>query len=154
MFKLAKLGVSVFFGDGSQELSFIYGPDLAEMLIRSVDADSAQRVFFASHPEIRTAREFSAEVFGALRGGKAGKKPLVLAIPAPLARVILSVTGSAATLAKRATLLTANKANEFLAEAWTCSSDAIVEATQWHPPTALVDGLSQTAAWYLKAKWL
>ncbi len=154
LFKLAKLGVAVFFGDGSQELSFVYGPDLAEMCIRTVAADCANQVFFACHPEILTARDFSTEVYRVVKQGRGRSRPVLLAVPASVARGILWVTGSAAAIARRATLLTSDKANEFLAEAWTCSGAAIVEATQWRPPTDVADGLRKTCEWYASARWL
>lgn len=154
LFKFAKLGVSVFFGDGSQELSFIYGPDLAESLIRTLSPSCVNKTFFASHEEIRTAREFSAEVYRVVKSGESRRGPVILAVPAPLARGILWLTGSVAMLARRATLLNADKANEFLAEAWTCSAAALTEATQWRPPTNLAAGLRTTRDWYAEARWL
>jgi nucleoside-diphosphate-sugar epimerase len=66
----------------------------------------------------------------------------------------LWTTGTVAALLHRATLLNADKANELLAEAWTCSSQAITEATGWQPTTGLATGLRQTADWYKNAKWL
>ncbi len=154
LFKLAKLGISVFFGDGSQELSCIYGPDLAESLVRVLSPSCVNEIFFASHEEIRTAREFSAEVHRVVKNGESRRGPLILAIPGPLARGILWLTGSVATLTRRATLLNANKANEFLAEAWTCSANALAEATRWRPPTDLATGLRTTRDWYTEARWL
>ena len=154
LFRFAKLGVTLFFGDGSQELSFIYAPDLAETLIRILSPECVNSTFFATHPEVRTARDFAAEIHRVVRGKTEGNSPVVIGIPAPLARTILWITGGMATIARRATILNSNKANEFLAEAWTCSAEAMVEATGWQPPTDLTVGLRKTCDWYAKAKWL
>ncbi len=155
LFKFAKLGICVFFGDGSQELSLVYVADLVDALIRSLSPGTQQKVFFACHPEIWTTRAFTTEIYRALKGGKTGRRrPLTLAVPGTLARGILWTTGTVAALLRRTTLLNADKANELLAEAWTCSSQAIVEATGWQPTTGLAAGLRQTADWYKNAKWL
>ena len=155
LFKFAKLGICVFFGDGSQELSLVYVADLVDALIGSLSPGTQQKVFFACHPEIWTTRAFTTEIYRALKGGETGRRqPLTLAVPGTLARGILWTTGTVATLLRRTTLLNADKANELLAEAWTCSSQAIVEATGWQPTTGLAAGLRQTADWYKNAKWL
>jgi nucleoside-diphosphate-sugar epimerase len=153
VFKLAKLGLSVFFGDGSQELSLVYATDLADALVRSVSPAAENRVFFTCHPEIRTSREFATAIYRAVKKSESGR-PMTVGVPGPLARGILWMTGMAASLARRATLLNADKANEFLAEAWTCSSQAMTEATGWQPSTDLSAGLRQTVDWYESAKWL
>jgi nucleoside-diphosphate-sugar epimerase len=157
LFKFAKLGICVFFGDGSQELSLVYVTDLVDALIRSLSPATQQKVFFACHPEIWTTRTFSTEIYQALKGEKTGRprpRPLTLAVPGTLARGILWTTGTVAALLRRTTLLNADKANELLAEAWTCSSRAIMEATGWQPTTGLAAGLRQTTDWYKNARWL
>ncbi len=153
MFKLAKLGLSVFFGDGSQELSLVYATDLADALVRSVSPNTENRAFFAGHPEICTSREFATAIYRAVKKSETGR-PVTVPVPGPLARGILWVTGTAASLTRRATLLSADKANEFLAEAWTCSSQAMMDATGWEPSTDLSAGLRQTADWYETVRWL
>jgi nucleoside-diphosphate-sugar epimerase len=153
MFKLARLGLSVFFGDGSQELSLIYATDLAEALVRSVSPDAENRAFFAGHPEIWTSREFATAIYRAVKKTDTGR-PVTVPVPGLLARGILWATGTAASVARRPTLLSADKANEFLAEAWTCSSQAMMDATGWEPSTDLSAGLRQTVNWYEKVGWL
>ncbi len=154
LFKLAKLGLAVFFGDGSQELSFVYATDLVGALIHCLDPAARDRVFYASHPEILTAREFARGIYHAVKQPPAGRGPFVVAVPAPVARVVLWLTGTAASLARRSTVLNADKANEFLAAAWTCSPESLVTATEWEATTDITTGLRQTAAWYTEAQWL
>jgi nucleoside-diphosphate-sugar epimerase len=69
-------------------------------------------------------------------------------------RGLLWVTGSAAHLAGRATLLSSDKAPEFLAPAWTCRPDALMRDTGWRPETDLETGLRRTAQWYRNEGWL
>lgn len=154
LFKLAKLGLAVFFGDGSQELSFVYASDLVDALIHSLDPAARDKVFYASHPEVRTSREFAREIHRAVKRPSGSRGPFVVAVPGPVARGVLWVTGTAASLARQATLLNADKANEFLAAAWTCSPEALASTTSWRAATDLATGLRQTADWYAEAKWL
>lgn len=153
VFKLARWGFAVFFGDGSQELSFIYAPDLAEWLVRLASADTEHGAYFASHDEIRTSKELSFAVHQAIHP-HASKRPLAIGVPPGVARGVLWMIGTGAAALRRRTLLNANKANEFLADAWTCRSEALQRATDWRPPTDLTTGLQLTAAWYRERGWL
>jgi nucleoside-diphosphate-sugar epimerase len=51
-------------------------------------------------------------------------------------------------------LLSADKANEYLAPAWTCRSDALTRDTGWRAEIALDDGLRRAADWYREVGWL
>ena len=153
VFKLARRGLALFFGDGSQELSFIYAPDLAEWLVRSASADTERRAYFASHDDIRTSKEFAFAVHQAVYPNTS-KNPLAIGLPPGVARSVLWMIGTGAAALRKRTLLNANKANEFLADAWTCRSEALQRATRWRPPTDLTTGLQRTAAWYRGRGWL
>ena len=51
IFRAATLGIAPVFGDGSQRLSLIYGPDLAAALAAAGSAEDGRgRVFFPCHP--------------------------------------------------------------------------------------------------------
>lgn len=75
-------------------------------------------------------------------------------LPAALARVALWTVGSLAALAGRATVLSAEKADEFLAPAWTCRPDALTRDSGWRAATDLAAGLSRTTTWYRAEGWL
>jgi nucleoside-diphosphate-sugar epimerase len=155
LFKFARRGLVPLFGDGSQELSLVYAPDLAAALIACLTTQAVERVFFACHRDVHTARQFGSAVYAAVaESDEKRRAPRFITIPPPAARVALWITGTAAKLARRATILSANKANEFLAEAWTCSPDAIERATGWRASTALATGIDHTARWYREAGWL
>jgi dTDP-D-glucose 4,6-dehydratase len=51
-------------------------------------------------------------------------------------------------------LLSADKANEYLAPAWTCRSDALTRDTGWGAEIALETGLRRAANWYREVGWL
>jgi nucleoside-diphosphate-sugar epimerase len=149
VFKLARLGVVPVFGDGSQELSVIYAGDLAAALVAATAPAAARRVYFAAHPAVTTSRGLVRAI-----GRAVGREPRVLPLPALLTRGLLWAIGSLAHVAGRATVLSADKAAEFLAPAWTCRPDALVRDTGWQPRVDLASGLGRTADWYRREGWL
>jgi nucleoside-diphosphate-sugar epimerase len=150
IFKLARRGVVPVFGDGSQELSVIHAADLADALVAAATSSAgAGRVYFAAHPATTTSRGLALAV-----GAAIGRTPRIVPVPALVARGVLWATGTLAHLAQRATLLSADKAEEFLAPAWTCRSDALSHETGWRARVDLTTGLSRAAAWYREAGWL
>ena len=151
IFKLAQRGIAPVFGDGSQELSVIHAEDLAHALIAAATSPAAAgHVYFAAHPVITTSRALVAAVAHAL--GRT--PPRIVPVPALVARGVLWTAGTLAHLAGRATLLSADKANEFLAPAWTCRSDALTRDTGWRATIALETGLARAANWYREVGWL
>ena len=150
VFKLARAGLAPVFGDGSQELSVIYAGDLAAALVAAATAPAtARRVYYAAHPDVTTSRELVRAI-----GRAVGRQPRIVPLPGPLARALLWTIGSIAHLAGRATLLSGDKAAEFLAPAWTCRSDALARDAGWRAETDLATGLRRTAAWYRREGWL
>ena len=98
--------------------------------------------------------KLAAEVLVRAIGRAVGREPRILPLPAPLVRGLLWTIGSVAHLAGRATLLSSDKAAEFLAPAWTCRPDALMRDTGWRPDTDLETGLRRTAQWYRNEGWL
>lgn len=150
IFRLARAGWGPVIGDGSQELSVVYVGDLAAALIAVAVAPAATgRVYYAAHPIVTTSRGLVEAV-----GRAVGRRPRVVRLPSTLAQVALWAVGSLAHLAGRATVLSADKANEFLAPAWTCRADALARDAGWRAETDLEPGLARTAAWYRAEGWL
>lgn len=150
VFRLARTGVVPVFGDGSQQLSVIYAGDLAAALVAAGTAPAAvNRLYYAAHPTVTTSGDLVRAI-----GRSVGRAPRVVPLPGPLARGLLWAIGSLAHLAGRATLLSVDKAAEFLAPAWTCRPDALMSDTGWRADTDLETGLRRTAAWYRTEGWL
>lgn len=149
-FKLARTGVAPVFGDGSQQLSVIYAGDLATALVAAATApQTTGRVYYAAHPVVTTSRGLVQAI-----GRAVGRAPRIVPLPAPLARGLLWAVGSLAHLAGRATVLSSDKADEFLAPAWTCRPDALMRDTGWQAEMDLDSGLRRTATWYRAEGWL
>ena len=150
IFQLAKRGVVPVFRDGSQELSVIHAEDLAAALIAAALSPAAvARTYYAAHVQTVTSRDLVRAAGRAL-----GKTPAIVPLPAVVARGILWTVGTLAYLAGRATLLSADKSDEYLAAAWTCRSDALTRDTRWRAGIELETGLTRAANWYREVGWL
>jgi nucleoside-diphosphate-sugar epimerase len=152
IFRMAQRGILPQFGDGSQELSLIYVEDLARALAQvATAAATGGRIYYAAHPDIVRQRALASAMARAVRPDRS---PLIVRLPTPLARAGLWVTGTAASLTGRTTLLSSDKANEILAEALTCSPAALERDTGWTASYSLAAGLAKTVAWYREHQWL
>jgi len=144
VFRAVKLGVVPVFGDGAQELSLIYGPDLARALAAAGRTAAAEgKILYPCHPEVITTTGLVRTVAGAMT-----RKARLVSLPRWLARSALGVTGALARLAGRATLLTPDKAREFFAPAWTCDPAPLTAITGWKAEFDLARGAAATVAWY------
>ena len=150
VFKAAAFGIAPVFGDGSQQLSLIYGPDLAEALVAAgTSAATSRGTFYACHPEAVSSRRLVE-----LAGSAAGTRVRVIGIPEPAGRAILWVTDRAARLAGRATILSYDKAAEFFAPAWLADPSPFMQATGWAPNHPFEAGARLTVEWYRHHGWL
>ena len=151
VFKLARSGVVPVFGNGSQALSLVYAGDLAKALVAAADAKCAGRTYFACHRQVVTSRQLVTAIYNAV-GGKGS--PTIVPVPQVIAKAALWLTGTAASITGSATVLSPDKANEFFAEAWTCSPAALEQDTGWKASYDVIRGTAETAAWYKTSGWM
>ena len=144
VFRAARIGVAPVFGDGAQELSLVHGADLAAALVAAGRSErTAGKVLYACHPEILTSRQVVETV-----GRAVGRRVRIVPLPRWVGASALGTVGGLAKLARRATLLTLDKANELYAPAWTCDSGPLTELTGWRAEFDFDRGAAETAAWY------
>jgi nucleoside-diphosphate-sugar epimerase len=154
LFKFARWGIAPVFGDGRQELTAIHVRDLVEAMQAVVAATGAAGgTYFATHAEVVTAETLVRQIHSAVRAavGKPddeGGAPWVLRLPHWATRAFLTVSGTAARLTGRATVLSPDKGDELLAESWSCSPAALERDTGWRASTPYAEGLAETARWY------
>jgi len=150
VFKLAATGVAPVFGDGRQELSIVYAGDLADAFVAAATAPAtASHVYYAAHPIPTTSGALVRAIGAAL-----GRRVRLVPVPGIVARALLRIVGGLASLAGRATVLSADKAAEFLAPAWTCRPGALQRDAGWRAKVDLADGLARCVAWYRERGWL
>jgi nucleoside-diphosphate-sugar epimerase len=150
LFKLVRWGIAPVFGSGDQELSAVYGPDLAGALSAAGRSPvSPGQTYLPCHPEVFTSSDFARQV-----GAVSGRKVLLVRVPEPIGRGLLSLIGGAAKLAGQASVLSAEKADEFFEAAWTGDPTALMRDTGWRPSFDLAEGLAATDAWYRAERWI
>jgi len=150
IFRAAKLGIVPLFGDGAQELSLVYGPDLASALIAAATSKATiGGTYYACHPEILTSESLVAEV-----GRTVAMTPRLIRLPRWSAAAALGLISGLARLRGRATLLTPDKAHDFFAPAWTADPTPLESATGWRAEYDFESGAAATADWYRSAGWL
>ena len=149
VFKAVRLGWVPVFGDGEQQLSLVYAPDLAEALATLGRSGAGGGIFYPCHPEVVTSRELASTI-----GRAMGRKVRTVGLPRWVAHGALGLTSTAARLAGSTTLLTRDKSHEFFAPAWTADPAPLAAATGWRAAHDLASGAEATAAWYRAAGWL
>ncbi len=150
LFRAARLGIAPVFGDGTQELSAIHAADLADCIVSCAGTEQAVgKIYYPCHPRTFTSAGFVRAVGAALE-----REVRVLPLPRWTAQVALAVTGAAAHLAGRATILTRDKVNEFFQPAWTGDPMPCMRDTGWTAEIDLEHGLAQTCGWYRSAGWI
>lgn len=150
LFKLARRGLAPVFGRGEQELSAVFGPDLADALVAAGTSPNAPgKTYLPCHPEVFTSRALALQI-----GKAVGRDVLVFGVPEPIGRGLLAVIGGAAKLTGTASILSSEKADEFFETAWTGDPTALMRETGWRPTTDLARGLPETMAWYRAEGWV
>ena len=115
VFRMVRYGVAPVFGDGSMEVSAVFAPDLADALLAAGTTDAVLgRTYYVNHPEVLTTAGMVRAIAAAM-----GRGVRTVGVPEWLGRGIRHVTGTAAAIAGRATILNADKANEFFQAGWT-----------------------------------
>ena len=150
LFKLARWGVAPVFGKGDQELSAVFGPDLAEALVAAgTSPNTIGKTYLVCHPEVFTSGAFARQI-----GSAVGRDVLVLGVPEPIGRGLLALIGGAAKLTGTASVLSSEKAAEFFEEAWTGNPAPLMADTGWRASADIARGLAETMAWYRAEGWL
>lgn len=150
LFKVARLGLAPVFGSGDQELSAVFGPDLAEALSAVANSDhTTAQTYYACHPQRFTSGDLIQSI-----GASLGRPVRTLRLPQGLARPLLGLSGTLAALTGRRTVLNSDKANEFFQPAWTADPSTLTAETGWQASHDLAAGLTATVEWYRNAGWL
>ncbi len=157
VFKIARFPLFPTLASADQELSLVYIDDLIGALVTVIDRpETVNRTYFACHAEVVTSRVLARVFYQAVRSVEAESdaRPVIVALPGWLTRAIMGVSGAAAKLSGRATMVSSDKAKELLAAAWTCSPAAIRQDTGWVATVPLESGVRKTVRWYREQNML
>jgi len=150
VFRLAARGVFPLLGDGRQELSLVFAPDLARALVAAAASRATLgRTYHAAHAEVVTQRQLGEAI-----GRAQGRRVRFVRLPGPLLRVLLGAARPFARATGRPALPDPDKAHELLAPAWRASSEALRRDAGWLAEVPLERGFAETASAYREAGWL
>ena len=149
-FKAVRLGMVPVFGKGTQELSLVYAPDLAQAIVAAGRTEGTiGRVFYPCHAEVLNSKALVETLARAM-----GKRVRVLPLPRAVAEVALGATSLAARIRGKATVLSRDKAHEFFAPAWVGDPGPLEAVTGWQAKHDLAEGAVATWNWYRQAGWV
>jgi dihydroflavonol-4-reductase len=149
-FKLIARGIMPVIGSKPRYLSLIYARELAEVIAALLrDTHAPGGTYLADDGCVRTW-----DSIGAAIGNAMNRTARTVRLPSTLARCLGAVGDAGAKLTNRACLLNSQKIRELLQEAWTCSSQRLMEDFGYSPQYPLERGLAETLAWYRKERWL
>jgi len=129
-------------------LSMVHVRDLVRGMADLAEApEAAGETFFVGTPGVSWA-----QVRAALEAAL-GRKTLALQVPGALVGAVGTLAERVGGLVGTLPPLTADKA-EAARHAWICSSDKAAQAVGYAPEVGLVDGWTETIAWYRRQGWL
>ena len=150
-FRMARWRYVVRMGAGENQVTMIYGPDLAEAVGALIAAPPGGSPFF--HVSDAEGPYTWRELIVAL-GEAFGHR--VWPVPVPGAAFSLAARGSEAVSrwGGGRPALDRSRAVEMRQRAWLADSAALHEATGWRARTSLGEGLRATLAWYRAQGWV
>jgi nucleoside-diphosphate-sugar epimerase len=151
LFRLvARHGVFPLLGDGRQELSLVFAPDLARALVAAARSPATLGgTYHAAHPEVVTQRKL-----GEALGRALGRSVRFLRLPGPLLLALLRAGRALGRAAGLGRLPAPDKAHELLAPAWRASSEALERDAGWTAEVPVERGLALTARAYRELSWI
>lgn len=151
LFRLvATSGVFPLLGDGRQELSLVFAPDLARALVAAATSSATLGgTYHAAHAEVVTQRQL-----GEALGRALSRRVRFVRLPGPLLVALLHAARVLGRVAGRSRLPAPDKAHELLAPAWRASSEALRRDASWVADVPVERGFAITAAAYRDAGWI
>lgn len=148
-FRLARYGMLPVIGTVDRRLQMIHVRDLADALVRAVEATDATGVFHVAEPTAYAWHEILDLVAGAV-----GRRGVRVRVPAPVLHVAAGGTQMMARVSRRPAVFDREKALEILATGWLCETETAAEELGFTAAIPLAEGLRETASWYRAHGWL
>ena len=135
---------------GGQALSLLFVRDLAEAVVRSLEAPGvAGKTFFVASREVVTASSMASQVAAQMKTWTIPLPfPTVFFWPLCLAQEMMT------RLTGKANVLSLQKYAELSAPGWVCDPARFEKEAGYACGTTLDEGISQTLTWYRENRWL
>ena len=150
LFKLAKRGLNVFYGNRHKLGSWVYVDDLVEAILLAATHPAAKGQGYVVDDGVPlTWDRAQAMIFDAV-----GTKPRTLMLPGALVDVAGFFGEIATKIDKKPRLFNRQKAIMGAQEAWTCTHVAASRDFGYAPKVGVDEGVRRTFAWYRANRWL
>ncbi len=150
LFKAAKSGVNLFFGNRHKYASAVYVDDLLEAMVLAAQSDVARgRGYFVCDGVPYTWKQIQGHIVAAV-----GRPTLTLSLPGfmvPMAGVAGEVLTA---FDKKPRLLNRQKAILDAQHAWLCTHQAAREDFGYAPRVPMAEGTRRAYRWYREQGWL
>ncbi len=142
-------GFDPYIGRNAQHLSFVYGPDMADLAVKALERDGARGLYHVSDGQVYSRYAFADIVQELL-----GKKAFRIHLPVPLIRAILFSTEQVSRMLNKVPAVTLEKLNELTAANWNCDISLARQELGYAPRFDLRKGLDESLKWYRSEGWL
>jgi len=150
VFKTTKLGIQPNLGSRDKTLSLLFGPDLADAIVRATVAEaSTGKTYFVSDPTVYS----QAHLFSIL-ANLVGRRSIKIRLPSFLVYSAAAVVESVSYFGPKPAVLSIEKARDFLQTHWTCNPERIRRELGYSPKIRAEEGLQSTYTWYRAHGWL
>ena len=144
VFRAVKAGFAPLFGGGRQQINLVYAPDVAQAVLRAMNApEAAGRAYNVASPEVTSSRQLLEEIARQL-----DVHPIKLPLPMATLYPVCLLQEVLSRLTHRASMLSRQKYRELRAAGWVCSSERMREELGFVCPTGLREGVARTIDWY------
>jgi nucleoside-diphosphate-sugar epimerase len=149
-FQMVRHGAALTVGGWDREVSMLYVHDAVQSLIgAATSARTTGRTYCIAHPEVVTWRRFAT-----VTGEVLGRRPVLMSVPTPVARVVAGVAELRARIRKHAAILNRDRVREICAPRWVCDPSRAIAEAGFRPRYSLERGIPETADWYRGMAWL
>lgn len=150
LFKAAKLGINLFYGNREKRASAVYVDDLLDALLAAAQSERTRsRGYFICDGVPYTWGDIQGHIAAAV-----GKRALELSLPS----FVVPIAGFAGELLtavdKKPRLLNRQKAMLDAQFAWLCTHEAAREDFGYAPRVSMAEGTRRAYEWYVANGWL
>ena len=142
LFRLIARGIAPVLGREDARFSLLYVGDLADAVLRWLDAGPQEGLTFEVHDGHPNGYAWSDVIDAVAR--LHARRVLRVRIPRPVLDLLARLNVMLAYLIRQAPILTPGKVRELRHPNWTCDNTAFSRATDWCPRISLEEGLRQT----------
>lgn len=150
LFRAAKLGVNLFYGNHKKRASMVYVDDLVDALVTAAQSErSLGRGYFICDGRPYTWGEIQEHI-----GQAVGRRGVNLHLPSFVVDVAARAGEIATAFDKKPRILNRQKALMDAQQAWLCTHAAAREDFGYVPRVDMAEGTRRAVEWYTQQGWL